>query len=181
MKSSNLGQMGAALLLAFGCGELASDGEQRDGGLGGAPPDDAAGSGGQATEPTTDARADAELDAGTLPPPVNGLVWLDGGIQAEHGWLCVTWVLEPNPVVPCNYLLPQHDGGTLDPFGRVVYAAGDVTQYLVVANEATTCDLGWRFIGDYAGIEICGSTCEVVKKDPGAQVSYVIECDMETP
>jgi hypothetical protein len=48
---------------------------------------------------------------------------------------------------------------------------------LVVANQTSDCQLGWRYTDSSATeIEICGSTCDRIKSDPEARVNLVLGC-----
>jgi hypothetical protein len=81
-------------------------------------------------------------------------------------------------IVSCKYRVPQPDGGVLDVAKlNLLYQAGDGTQYLVVRNLASNCQLGWHFTDDtMTQMEICGSTCDQIKSDPDAQVELISAC-----
>jgi hypothetical protein len=56
----------------------------------------------------------------------------------------------------------------------VVYTAGDQSQYLVLENRSATCDFSRHFVNGVT--EIRGSTCDIVRADPGAELSVVVPC-----
>jgi hypothetical protein len=83
-----------------------------------------------------------------------------------------------NTVVPCIYDVVPPDGGTIDPkLVNVFYTSGSQQRYVVVLNESSTCDLGWHYTDDsHAQIEICGSTCDQIRSDPGATMDLLYGC-----
>jgi hypothetical protein len=84
-----------------------------------------------------------------------------------------------NTVVPCVYDVPEPDGGTFDPSQvNLYYTAGDDSTYVVAENLSSACDLGWHFT-DATGtqIEICGTTCDQIKSDPGARLELEFGCE----
>jgi len=59
---------------------------------------------------------------------------------------------------------------------NVIYSASNGGDYLLVQNEAETCDLGWRLLPETGEIVVCGSTCESLQADPGGRVELLLGC-----
>jgi len=78
----------------------------------------------------------------------------------------------------CNYTIAAPpEGMELDIEAvNVVYSASDGGDYLLVQNEAETCDLGWRLLPETGEIVVCGSTCEALQADPGGRVELLLGC-----
>jgi hypothetical protein len=83
-----------------------------------------------------------------------------------------------NTVVPCIYDVVPPDGGTIDTEKINVFYTSGGQRYLVVQNESSTCELGWHFVANtnQTQIEICGSTCDQIKSDPGATMDLFYGC-----
>jgi hypothetical protein len=82
-------------------------------------------------------------------------------------------------VVPCVYDVVPPDGGTIDPdLVNLYYTAGDDSRYLVLENLSSSCDLGWHYTdATSTQIEICGTTCDQIKSDPGARLELEFGCE----
>lgn len=82
-------------------------------------------------------------------------------------------------VVSCDYSVPTpSSGNSVDPNRIVlVYTHGDGTYSLVLQNTSTTCDKGWQFTDSTnSKIHICGTTCDMIQKNPKAQLNLVYGC-----
>jgi hypothetical protein len=90
----------------------------------------------------------------------------------------MSFTLEPlSAAMPCTYLVPLPDGMVADPTkANVVYQAGDGGTYLVRVNSTAICDEGWRFIDAPTQIEICGSPCDIIRSDPGTELTILFGC-----
>jgi hypothetical protein len=83
-----------------------------------------------------------------------------------------------NTVVPCKYAVPQVDVGTIDASKAALYfTAGDGTVWALAQNLSPTCDLGWHYTDDTkTQVEICGTTCDKIRRDPQAQMDVLFGC-----
>ena len=154
---------------------LSCGGETRaEGGAGGTPPVSATGGtgGGNGGAGPRDAGGDLDVP----PSPVNALLPYDAPLPIGTD-ACPLVTVEPiSAAAPCTYPLPVPDGGTIDTKLNVLYLAGDQSTWFVAQNGSATCDLGWHFIDDQTRIEICGSTCDIIRTDPGAQLEMMFAC-----
>jgi hypothetical protein len=153
---------------------LSCGGQTRaEGGDGGTPP--ASGTGGNRTVGGDGGTgpSDAGADVNASPPPlVEPLVPIDANLDT-----CIRTTVEPISVAaPCTYPVALPDGATVSPPLNVEYTAGDKRMYIVVQNDSATCDRGWHFINNQTQIEICGSTCDIISSDPGAQLELMFGC-----
>jgi hypothetical protein len=85
-----------------------------------------------------------------------------------------------NTVVPCVYDVVAPDGGTIDTNLINVFYTSQQQRYLVVQNQSSSsCELGWHFTdGNKTQIEICGSTCDQIRRDPGATMDLFYGCQV---
>jgi hypothetical protein len=148
---------------SLGCGGQVT----AEGGTGGAPPLGATGGtlsqsrpGGAGPRDSGPTDAPLPIDVGPIPPSACGM----------------SFHLVSAPT-PCIYLVPLPDGTFADPSkANVVYQAGDGGTYLVRMNSAAICDEGWRFTNAPTQIEICTTTCDLVRNDPGAELTILFGC-----
>jgi hypothetical protein len=91
---------------------------------------------------------------------------------------CVSTSVEPvSGAAPCTYPVPVPDGAPINPTQlNVSYRAGDQSTYVVAMNDSATCNSGWHFIENQTEFEICGSTCDIISTDPGAQLVLMFAC-----
>jgi hypothetical protein len=84
-----------------------------------------------------------------------------------------------NTVVPCVYDVVPPDGGTIDTQKINVFYTSGGQRYLVLQNKSSSCELGWRFVPgtNDSQIEICGSTCDQIRADPGATMDLFYGCE----
>jgi hypothetical protein len=59
---------------------------------------------------------------------------------------------------------------------HVVYTAGDQTRYEIIRSQSAICGAGWLYFADRNEVEICGSTCDRIRTDPGAQIEVLLAC-----
>jgi hypothetical protein len=118
---------------------------------------------------------DAGADA-SAPPPLEPLYPVAVNLDASIG--CASTTVEPVSVAaPCTYPLAVPDGALVNPNQvNVIYVAGDQSTYVVAMNDSATCNSGWHFINDQTEFEICGSTCDIISADPGAQLVLMFAC-----
>jgi hypothetical protein len=85
-----------------------------------------------------------------------------------------------NTVVPCIYDVVPPDGGQIDTALINVFYTSNSQRYLVNQNQSSgACEVGWHF-ADAAKtqIEICGSTCDQIRRDPGATMDLFYGCQV---
>jgi hypothetical protein len=83
-----------------------------------------------------------------------------------------------NTVVPCIYDVVPPDGGTFDPDKVNLYYTSGGQLFLIIQNASSTCDLGWHYTdASKTQIEICGSTCDQIKSDPGGRLEVEFGCE----
>jgi hypothetical protein len=82
-------------------------------------------------------------------------------------------------VVDCAYTIPPAPGGQTLDYGRVnvsiTTGAGDTID-VSQDDPSGTCDSGWEYSPDMSQILLCGTTCDMVKNDPGASLSVGFGC-----
>jgi hypothetical protein len=156
-------------LLAAACGGQT----QADRGTGGTPPATVTdGTGGVVAGAGGAGPRDADTDVGVTPPPVDALFPIDPVVPWDSGACIGTTAVPISGAAPCTYGIPVPDGVTLDLTKlNVLYLAGDQSRYLVL--RSATCDSGWHLIEDQTRIEICGSACDLIRNDPGAEIELV--------
>ena len=80
-------------------------------------------------------------------------------------------------LVSCSYALPAlPDGVALDPTKmNLIYTPGDGSEpRLVVQNPEANCYFGWQRDGD--SLNLCGQTCDIVRRDPAAKLELLLGC-----
>jgi hypothetical protein len=98
------------------------------------------------------------------------------GSQDPAGELGLALARIANTEVSCTYDLSPLQGSTARNALSVVYTAEDGSRYLVVLNRSSTCEFGWHWIAGSAQLEICGTTCDRIKHDPGATIDLFFGC-----
>jgi hypothetical protein len=127
----------------------------------------------------TDGAVSQDAGADGYSPPFDALFPIPDATLDTSVLGCPSIVaIEPiSAATPCTYSMPVPDAAAVNPQQvNLIYLVGDDSQYVVVASSATTCDSGWHFINDQTEIEICGSTCDVIRNDPGAQIALWLPC-----
>jgi hypothetical protein len=81
----------------------------------------------------------------------------------------------------CELPVPRPDGGQVDPLlVNVVYSPADGSEpSLILKDDRKACDSGadgWQYADNMAKIQLCGPSCDKVKKNPGARVDVVLGC-----
>jgi hypothetical protein len=171
-------QVGVAWVVSATCCTLGCGGQATaEGGTGGTAPLSATGG----TPPVSGTSGAGPQDAGAdvFAPPPDGLFVVDIDPLVLNACPVTTVSIEPvSAATTCTYLVPVSDGMVFDPnLVNVIYTAADQTQYGVTVNNSATCDFGWHYIDDAkTEIEICGSTCDTIKHDSGAQITLWFGC-----
>lgn len=81
-------------------------------------------------------------------------------------------------ILECDFALPvPPPGEVLDP-GRVnvMLTSESGEQLLVLRNDSTPCDGGWRFSENGDRIELCGDTCDLVRSETGPKLDLFFGC-----
>jgi hypothetical protein len=81
--------------------------------------------------------------------------------------------------VPCEYTIPDQDGGAFDPnLVNVNYSSGGQPAQPILQDTTKSCDqaAGWQYSPDGKKILLCGSTCSAVQSDPNAVIEIVFGC-----
>jgi hypothetical protein len=123
-------------------------------------------------QPTTDAGAPEHLDSAAQDSP-SYLVPFDGPLSIADGCPPPTVVVQPSPWESCTYPVPAT---AVPDLVAVFYTAGDQQQYEIAHNGYTICEFGWHYLADNTQIEICGTTCDLLRSDRGAQLTFLFGC-----
>lgn len=80
--------------------------------------------------------------------------------------------------VECTYTLPAPPAGqTLDLMAvNVNYTNGSGNETLIGFNADQDCTEGWQYASNNTQIVLCGTTCDTVKGDAGAQIDVEFGC-----
>jgi len=83
-------------------------------------------------------------------------------------------------LLPCSYPIPAAQGSDELNLNSVVVRLSTETAESVAlpraASEATCSGQGW-FLGQGATVALCPSTCDLVKNDTEASISFLVGCD----
>jgi hypothetical protein len=80
-------------------------------------------------------------------------------------------------LVSCSFELPaQPDGAALDPtrMNLLFTPSASEQPQLVMQNPEANCYFGWQRHENT--LALCGQTCEIVRRDPGAKLELLLGC-----
>jgi hypothetical protein len=80
-------------------------------------------------------------------------------------------------LVSCSFELPvEPDGAALDPTRMNLLFTPSTSEepQLVVQNPEANCYFGWQRHENT--LELCGQTCDIVRRDPGAKLELLLGC-----
>jgi hypothetical protein len=82
----------------------------------------------------------------------------------------------------CTYTLPDPPPGeTLNlQQVNVNYTTGSGSERVIGFNPSADCTEGWQYTNNNTQIVLCGTTCDEITNDPGAQIDVAFGCDTMT-
>jgi hypothetical protein len=87
-------------------------------------------------------------------------------------------------ITTCEYAVPKAPGGkTINPKQvNVLYTKGDGSMVSVPQDATGACNSGWMYDDPATPtkITLCGTDCDAVKADAGAEINVIFGCDTQT-